>query len=64
MVVQLIEQKIAALHKFVLALSGQSSRARVCPLIGQERTTGDLGIGTVCPLMTKRTFVVSIDTTG
>ena len=35
-----------------LAQSGQSLGRNSLSVIGQERTTGDLGIGVVCPLMT------------
>ena len=42
----------AAVHRSLLALSGQSSCARVCPLLEQQRTTLDFMPAAVCPLMT------------
>jgi hypothetical protein len=37
-----------------LALSGHSRHRNILSAFGQERTTGDLGIGAVCPLMSSR----------
>ena len=47
-----IGMPFAAVRRSLLAHSGQSSRARVCPLFGQQRTKVGVSPAMVCPLMT------------
>jgi len=44
----------AAVRRALMALSGQSLRRNSLSAFGPKRTMGDLGIGTVCPLMTHK----------